>query len=653
MKAGTTASKYIVFSELDTEYVDNIIFTFKSIFGSVKKIYPQNVVLEYGRFRIDFTQEDTLAFSPLGTKVEVKCEAQINYKGGAVQKSNCDSWDLESTLATQLVVGNKSDGSESDVIELVLEETVIVIESDSGGAVQSNNYNDLGNKPSINGVELVGNKTLEELGIEDNIAEYLEENPVSAEVSEEHIAEAVDAYMAENPVSAEVGDGSVGFINLAEYERNGLVKEDVLYDYTNYSPKYDSKNGIILVLTKNIETDKYVKFTFKATVGKTYIISFYNYDSTNYTRYYSEEIVADKEDMIVYITSQKTVGDTYLAIECDEDTAFKYSIGGGGMNRFIKANHTDYENYDTILISDISSQTGMSYIYKIETFVNTATLVYMLAHRQSDVIIVSKDGLGDYDTVAEAVTNANEGDTIYVCAGMYNESISVNKDIKIVGENKYTTIIYTEHNTYDGDPIRPRFGEYCNLTFYAKNPDGGDRKAPYCCHIDNFKTDTNTEQRIIKFSNCRFISECSTCVGAGTSYMTTFRFENCDFEMDSNCDNQYGSIFIHGSSNNTRGDGQIVELINCRGISNSTTQAFSLEFNTLVAQNNFFWSTGTNSSDGKLAITTLDERSFGNNNDSLNARGKVGSADISAIGDGTITGAILTLASKISALESE
>lgn len=224
MKAGTTASKYIVFSELDTEYVDNIIFTFKSIFGSVKKIYPQNVVLEYGRFRIDFTQEDTLIFSPLGTKVEVKCEAQINYKGGAVQKSNCDSWDLESTLATQLVVGNKSDGAESDVIELVLEETVIVIESDSGGAVQSNDYNDLDNKPSINGVELVGNKTLEELGIENNIAKYLQENPVSAEVSEEHIAEAVDAYMAENPVSAEVADGSVTLAKLSDDVAEMLIQ---------------------------------------------------------------------------------------------------------------------------------------------------------------------------------------------------------------------------------------------------------------------------------------------------------------------------------------------------------------------------------------------------------------------------------------------
>ena len=37
------------------------------------------------------------------------------------------------------------------------------IELSAGG---TNNYNDLVNKPSIEGVELVGDKTLEELGVE-------------------------------------------------------------------------------------------------------------------------------------------------------------------------------------------------------------------------------------------------------------------------------------------------------------------------------------------------------------------------------------------------------------------------------------------------------------------------------------------------------
>lgn len=132
MKAGTTASKYILLNELNTEYVSNIIFTFKSMFGSVKKTYPQNVILEDGRFRIDFTQEDTLVLSPNGAKMIVRCEAQINYLNGAVQKSTCDSWYMESTLATQLIVGNQSDGSGSDIIELALQEEVIVIDNGGG-----------------------------------------------------------------------------------------------------------------------------------------------------------------------------------------------------------------------------------------------------------------------------------------------------------------------------------------------------------------------------------------------------------------------------------------------------------------------------------------------------------------------------------------
>ena len=43
--------------------------------------------------------------------------------------------------------------------------------SSGGGTGGTSNYNDLANKPRINGVELTGNKTLEELGIESGITE--------------------------------------------------------------------------------------------------------------------------------------------------------------------------------------------------------------------------------------------------------------------------------------------------------------------------------------------------------------------------------------------------------------------------------------------------------------------------------------------------
>lgn len=63
---------------------------------------------------------------------------------------------------------------EEFVINENVNETVIIIEEnrevvefqEQGGSGGTNNYNDLIFKPQINGVELTGNKTLDELGIE-------------------------------------------------------------------------------------------------------------------------------------------------------------------------------------------------------------------------------------------------------------------------------------------------------------------------------------------------------------------------------------------------------------------------------------------------------------------------------------------------------
>ena len=47
-----------------------------------------------------------------------------------------------------------------------------------------------------------------------------------------------------------------------------------------------------------------------------------------------------------------------------------------------------------------------------------------------------------YPTISEAISFANDGDTVYVLNGTYKEDyIRVDKSIKLVGENKYSTII--------------------------------------------------------------------------------------------------------------------------------------------------------------------------------------------------------------------
>jgi len=47
----------------------------------------------------------------------------------------------------------------------------------------------------------------------------------------------------------------------------------------------------------------------------------------------------------------------------------------------------------------------------------------------------------DYPTIQEAINAANQGDTVYVRAGTYCESIVVDKTLSLMGENRSTTVI--------------------------------------------------------------------------------------------------------------------------------------------------------------------------------------------------------------------
>jgi parallel beta-helix repeat protein len=60
-----------------------------------------------------------------------------------------------------------------------------------------------------------------------------------------------------------------------------------------------------------------------------------------------------------------------------------------------------------------------------------------------DTLYVGGSGPGNYSTIQEAIDNASDGDTVFVYddSSPYNESIDVNKSIKLIGENRETTII--------------------------------------------------------------------------------------------------------------------------------------------------------------------------------------------------------------------
>ncbi len=57
------------------------------------------------------------------------------------------------------------------------------------------------------------------------------------------------------------------------------------------------------------------------------------------------------------------------------------------------------------------------------------------------IIYVNSTGSQDYERIQDAINDANEGDIIFIQAGLYNENIKINKRIELNGENKNTVII--------------------------------------------------------------------------------------------------------------------------------------------------------------------------------------------------------------------
>ncbi|HVQ01796.1 MAG TPA: NosD domain-containing protein [Candidatus Thermoplasmatota archaeon] len=56
-------------------------------------------------------------------------------------------------------------------------------------------------------------------------------------------------------------------------------------------------------------------------------------------------------------------------------------------------------------------------------------------------LYVGGSGPGNYSKIQDAIDNASDGDTVYVFRGIYNESITIDKSIAVLGEDKNNTII--------------------------------------------------------------------------------------------------------------------------------------------------------------------------------------------------------------------
>lgn len=143
-------------------------------------------------------------------------------------------------------------------------------------------------------------------------------------------------------------------------------------------------------------------------------------------------------------------------------------------------------------------------------------------------IIVASDGSGDYTTISDAVTNANNGDTIYIKDGEYKETVVVNKYVHLVGQSKQNTVLYQDIGDYNNCPLLITQGSVCNMTIKSLAPDdtSGLSSYAYAIHLDkNFASEAKYQK--CEIYNCDIYSEVNDAIGAGTNYASEYNIHDC------------------------------------------------------------------------------------------------------------------------------
>ena len=264
--------------------------------------------------------------------------------------------------------------------------------------------------------------------------------------------------------------------------------------------------------------------------------------------------------------------------------------------------------------------------------------------RKLGLVIVSKDGTGDYTTINEAVRNAGDvgnPTTILIREGVYDEVVYLrNKhEISLIGVNRDKCIIKNTTGEYAYSPVMINGNfEIRNLTirmeengFYPTYEDNVFATYPgYALHIDGNSKDV-TKQTIGRIVNCTLYSEAFPAVGMGINQNQKVIFDNC--EMIRNCTKDYfkrdswkGALVCH-SSNYTPAPNQKFVMKDCvirsnYGYSGNIRGELgdSSEFE-VIAINNTCYSDemGLNSFEYTKGQSVLHPMSHGNTSSVLNA----------------------------------
>ena len=169
----------------------------------------------------------------------------------------------------------------------------------------------------------------------------------------------------------------------------------------------------------------------------------------------------------------------------------------------------------------------------------TFLLSYALTNGKQLLTVSREENPGCFTTITDAVLAANEGDVIYICPGVYDESLDLSKkELILYGQDRDSCIIKYRTTAYSSPVLNVSAGLFNNLTFYGYNDPSAvyssdisgmtsenvDNNYPaYVIHID----DDYETGHSLNFINCNIFSETSHCIGLGFRNHFSVSFDNC------------------------------------------------------------------------------------------------------------------------------
>lgn len=190
--------------------------------------------------------------------------------------------------------------------------------------------------------------------------------------------------------------------------------------------------------------------------------------------------------------------------------------------------------------------------------------------KKNGLVVVAKSG-GDYKSISAAINATNDGDTILIYPGIYEEDVHMwGKERHLIGVCRDTCILTNGTGNYLTPPLEANKGSVENLTIIADNydptildPTTNNTRASYGIHIEY----ANTTPYSLTIRRCKILSKWSAGIGLGLRYNQSVTIEDC--ELVSECVSlwstyisarvEMGGLFFHNDADgSTAGTGKLV-----------------------------------------------------------------------------------------------